>query len=229
MVGKARSSPLGRRSHARRRPAAAPLDGDAAAPAARAGGVDCAGLPLSFTSFGVVLILGGPRYATLETEIYNQAARLFDLRAAAALSLLQLTAIAIVLAVTGVIERRAAVIVPAAAGGATSFAGRAGPSASSWSASSRSPQSGSRCRSRPSSSARSTPRGLRARLLPAARRRDGDAAGAAVADSVELACLCRRGDGDRARRRWSRRRRRSCDGARSGSTPWSCSRSAHPP
>ena len=43
-----------------------------------------------FTSFGVVLVLGGPSHATLETEIYNQAARVFDLRAAAALSLLQL-------------------------------------------------------------------------------------------------------------------------------------------
>ena len=66
----------------------------------------------SFTSFGVVLILGGPSYATLETEIYTQAARLFDLRSAAALSLLQLAAIAIVLAVAGAIERRAAVVVP---------------------------------------------------------------------------------------------------------------------
>src|SRR5690606_1277319 len=53
-----------------------------------------------FTSFGVILVLGGPRYATLETEIYNQAARLFDLRAAAALSLLQLGAIVLVLAAT---------------------------------------------------------------------------------------------------------------------------------
>ena len=46
-----------------------------------------------------MLILGGPGRATLETEIYNQAARLFDLRAAAALSLLQLGAVAIVLGV----------------------------------------------------------------------------------------------------------------------------------
>jgi thiamine transport system permease protein len=68
----------------------------------------------SFTSFGVVLILGGPSYATLETEIYNQAARLFDLRAAAALSLLQLAAVALVLAVAGLIERRAGVVVPVA-------------------------------------------------------------------------------------------------------------------
>ena len=43
-----------------------------------------------FTSFGVILILGGPGRATVETEIYNRAARLFDLQAAAALSLLQL-------------------------------------------------------------------------------------------------------------------------------------------
>ena len=38
-----------------------------------------------FTSFGVILILGGPTYATLETEIYNAAARL-DLRTAAVLA-----------------------------------------------------------------------------------------------------------------------------------------------
>jgi thiamine transport system permease protein len=59
-----------------------------------------------FTSFGVVLILGGPRYATLETEIYNQAARAFDLRTAAALALLQLAAVAVVVAVAGRLERR---------------------------------------------------------------------------------------------------------------------------
>ena len=47
-----------------------------------------------FTSFGVILILGGPGRATVETEIYNRAARLFDLQAAAALSLLQLGAVA---------------------------------------------------------------------------------------------------------------------------------------
>ncbi len=41
-----------------------------------------------FTSFGVILILGGPRYATLEVEIYRQAVNLFNLPVAAALSLL---------------------------------------------------------------------------------------------------------------------------------------------
>ncbi len=43
-----------------------------------------------FTSFGVVLILGGARLATLEVEIYRQTVNLFDLPIAAALSLTQL-------------------------------------------------------------------------------------------------------------------------------------------
>ncbi|MEW5719227.1 MAG: iron ABC transporter permease [Chloroflexota bacterium] len=43
-----------------------------------------------FTSFGVVLILGGPRLATLEVEIYRQTVNLFNLPVAAALSLTQL-------------------------------------------------------------------------------------------------------------------------------------------
>lgn len=43
-----------------------------------------------FTSFGVVLILGGPGFATLEVEIYRQTANLFNLPTAAALSLLQI-------------------------------------------------------------------------------------------------------------------------------------------
>lgn len=44
----------------------------------------------TFTSFGVVLILGGPRYATIEVEIYRQATALFNLPVAAALSLVQI-------------------------------------------------------------------------------------------------------------------------------------------
>ena len=43
-----------------------------------------------FTSFGVVLILGGLRFATIEVEIYRQAVSLFNLRAAAVLSLIQM-------------------------------------------------------------------------------------------------------------------------------------------
>lgn len=43
-----------------------------------------------FTSFGVILILGGPRFATLEVEIYRQTVNLFNLPVAAALALLQI-------------------------------------------------------------------------------------------------------------------------------------------
>ncbi len=45
-----------------------------------------------FTSFGVILILGGPQFSTIEVEIYNQAISLFNLPLAASLSLLQLLA-----------------------------------------------------------------------------------------------------------------------------------------
>jgi thiamine transport system permease protein len=43
-----------------------------------------------FTSFGVILILGGARFATLEVEIYRQTVSYFNLSLAAVLSLLQL-------------------------------------------------------------------------------------------------------------------------------------------
>lgn len=43
-----------------------------------------------FTSFGAVLVLGGPRFATLEVEIYYQTISLFNLPLAALLSLTQL-------------------------------------------------------------------------------------------------------------------------------------------
>ncbi|HMO53491.1 MAG TPA: iron ABC transporter permease, partial [Tepidiformaceae bacterium] len=45
-----------------------------------------------FTSFGVVLILGGPQYSTIETEIYRETLFLFRLPLAATLALLQLIA-----------------------------------------------------------------------------------------------------------------------------------------
>ena len=44
-----------------------------------------------FTSFGVVLILGGPGFATIEVEIYRQSVQLFNLPMAAALSLIQIS------------------------------------------------------------------------------------------------------------------------------------------
>jgi thiamine transport system permease protein len=59
-----------------------------------------------FTSFGVIVVLGGIHYATLEVEIYNQAARLFDLRTAAVLALVQLVAVAATILVSGRLERR---------------------------------------------------------------------------------------------------------------------------
>lgn len=43
-----------------------------------------------FTSFGVILILGGPRFATIEVEIYRQAVSYFNLPLAAFLSIVQL-------------------------------------------------------------------------------------------------------------------------------------------
>ena len=44
----------------------------------------------SFTSFGVVLVLGGPSFATLEVAIYELTVKLFRLEVAGALSLVQL-------------------------------------------------------------------------------------------------------------------------------------------
>jgi thiamine transport system permease protein len=44
----------------------------------------------NFTSFGVVLMLGGPKFATLEVEIYVQALHLLNLPLASVLSILQL-------------------------------------------------------------------------------------------------------------------------------------------
>ncbi len=43
-----------------------------------------------FTSFGVILLMGGPAFSTLETEIYTQAIHLLNLPLAAVLSTIQL-------------------------------------------------------------------------------------------------------------------------------------------
>lgn len=61
-----------------------------------------------FTSFGAVLLLGGPRVATLETEIWRQAVRLADLGAAALLALLQLAATGVLMALYARVQRRLA-------------------------------------------------------------------------------------------------------------------------
>ncbi|WNO77119.1 iron ABC transporter permease [Streptomyces sp. AM8-1-1] len=60
----------------------------------------------TFTSFGVVQILGGPSYSTLEVEIYRQTAQLLDLSTAAVLTLVQFAAVGIVLAVHAWTVRR---------------------------------------------------------------------------------------------------------------------------
>lgn len=54
-----------------------------------------------FTSFGVILVLGGPQYATIETEIYRQTAQLLDLPVAAALAVVQLGAVLAALSIGG--------------------------------------------------------------------------------------------------------------------------------
>ena len=52
------------------------------------------------TAFGIVLTLGGVRYATVETEIYLLTTTVFDLQGAAALSVLQLAVVVVLLALT---------------------------------------------------------------------------------------------------------------------------------
>jgi thiamine transport system permease protein len=58
------------------------------------------------TSFGIMLIMGGSRYGTLETEIYRQTAQLGDLQAAALLSILQILLVTGVLVIAAVLRRR---------------------------------------------------------------------------------------------------------------------------
>lgn len=58
------------------------------------------------TSFGVVLMLGGARHRTLETEIYLRTVNLLDLSGAAALSLVQLAAVVAALLVGALARRR---------------------------------------------------------------------------------------------------------------------------
>ena len=68
----------------------------------------------SFTSFGVVLILGGPARATIETEIYRYAVVRLDLATAAALAVVQLAAVVALVAVSNALERRRATVEPVA-------------------------------------------------------------------------------------------------------------------
>jgi thiamine transport system permease protein len=60
----------------------------------------------TFTSFGVVLILGGPTRATIEVEIHRATVQLLDLPLASVLALLQLVAVVTTLVVYGRLQRR---------------------------------------------------------------------------------------------------------------------------
>lgn len=58
------------------------------------------------SAFGVVMVLGGVRWGTVETEIWYQTTQLLDLRAAAALSVLQLVIVTASLLVANDLQRR---------------------------------------------------------------------------------------------------------------------------
>jgi thiamine transport system permease protein len=60
----------------------------------------------TFTSFGVVKIVGGATHATLEVEIYRQTAELLNLPVASVLALVQLAAVGTLLVVQGRLARR---------------------------------------------------------------------------------------------------------------------------
>ncbi|MFJ3289427.1 ABC transporter permease [Streptomyces sp. NPDC086669] len=60
----------------------------------------------TFTSFGVVQILGGPPFSTLEVEIYRQTSEIFDLSTAAVLTIVQFLAVGSILAVHAWTVRR---------------------------------------------------------------------------------------------------------------------------
>ena len=63
----------------------------------------------TFTSFGVVLVLGGPTTVTLEVEIYQRTAQLLDLAGASALAVLQIAGLGLVLLVSAGLQSRLAV------------------------------------------------------------------------------------------------------------------------
>ena len=62
----------------------------------------------SFTSFAVILLLGGPRRSSIETEIYRYAVTRSDISTAAALSIVQMVAVVSLVVANGWLQRRAA-------------------------------------------------------------------------------------------------------------------------
>jgi thiamine transport system permease protein len=71
-----------------------------------------------FSSFGVVLILGGPRFSTIEVEIYRQAVHLFNLPMAAGLSLVQIVFTFLLMRVYARVQRRRPAFASSGRGGA---------------------------------------------------------------------------------------------------------------
>lgn len=62
-----------------------------------------------FTSFAVILVLGGgPQFTTMEVEIYNQAKRAMNINFAASLSLMSMTICLFVLGLNTLLQRKAA-------------------------------------------------------------------------------------------------------------------------
>ncbi|NMR20072.1 iron ABC transporter permease [Cellulomonas fimi] len=77
------------------------------------------------TAFGVVLVLGGTRFGTIETEIWVQTTQFLDLRAASVLSVVQLVVVAVALGVAARARtRRERALRLAAPAGATHPLGR---------------------------------------------------------------------------------------------------------
>jgi thiamine transport system permease protein len=66
----------------------------------------------TFTSFGVVLLLGGPGRMTIEVEIFERTSQFLDLSGAAVLALVQLAFVSVLLLVDGVLASRAPVVDP---------------------------------------------------------------------------------------------------------------------
>jgi thiamine transport system permease protein len=64
------------------------------------------------TAFGVVLILGGSRFGTVETEIWVLTSQYLDLRAASALSLVQIVFVVLALCAAGRVRSRPELRVP---------------------------------------------------------------------------------------------------------------------
>lgn len=58
------------------------------------------------TSFGIMIVLGGGQFSSLETEIYRQTTQMLDLRTAAVLSIVQIILVTAVLAVSAAFRRR---------------------------------------------------------------------------------------------------------------------------